>query len=103
MKTTTDSDIKELKELIIGLDKKLDRTQFDLEKKIDSIDKKIEVSGEKISGEIKALDIKIDSIDKRLDKVEISQKNQIWALIGILGTVVLVTVVRFVLSALPNS
>jgi SMC interacting uncharacterized protein involved in chromosome segregation len=103
LKTTTNSDIKELKDLIIGLDKKLDRTQFDLEKKIDSIDKKIEVLGEKISGEIKALDIKVDSIDRRLDKVEISQKNQIWALIGILGTVVLATVIRFVLSALPNS
>ena len=49
------------------------------------------------------LEEKVDSIDKRVEKVETSQKNQIWALIGILGTALVGTIIRFVITALPGS
>ncbi len=83
------TDIRELKELINS--------------RFEQLDKKIEVGFVEVKGEIKRLDERIngvetrldsvdkrlDSVDKRLERLETSQKNQIWALIGILGTALL--------------
>ena len=76
------TDIRELKELINS--------------RFEQLDKKIEVGFAEVKGEIKRLDERIngvetrlDSVDKRLERLETSQKNQIWALIGILGTALL--------------
>ncbi|MGH2416255.1 MAG: polyhydroxyalkanoate biosynthesis repressor PhaR, partial [Microcystaceae cyanobacterium] len=45
-----------------------------------ALDKKFDVY-------IAKTDEKLTAIDKRLERLETSQKNQIWALIGILGSV----------------
>ncbi len=67
---------------------------------------------------------KLEKIDERLTKIEVSQaklesdvstlkedvkelkgstKAQIWTLIGILGTAVIGTIIRFVITAYPGS
>ncbi len=84
MTVTIDQDLKEILALI--------------ERKLDNLQK--DVTDIKIS--VARLDERTENIDKRLDKVETSQKNQIWALIGILGTGVIAAVIRFVLSELPQ-
>ncbi len=102
--------------MTISIDQDLKDVLNKLDQRFDKVDQKLEALAkdvtdlkvgqvrleEKLSGEIKALDIKVDGIDKRLEKVETSQKNQIWALISILSTVVLAAVIRFVLSGLPQ-
>jgi septal ring factor EnvC (AmiA/AmiB activator) len=106
MTKVTETDLVQLKDLILGSEKKIEQSIQVLGQKIETLQKdvtdiKIELAD--IKGDLKALDAKVDSIDKRTEKVETSQKNQIWALIGILGTVVLATVVRFVFSGLSNN
>lgn len=76
MTTISDTDLKELKDLILGLDKRLD-----------SLDKNIEVQG-----------VKLDAINQRLDDLREQvnkQDNRFWglflalfiALLGIIGKV----------------
>lgn len=86
---------QDLKEILSKIKQDLKTIQKDV------TDIKVELGA--LKSNIQALDTKVDGIDKRLEKVEASQKNQIWALIGILGTVVLATVFRFLLSSLPNN
>lgn len=88
---------QDLKEVLNSINQKLDNLQKDV------TDIKIELAtfqGE-VKGDIKSLDEKVTTLDKRVEKIENSQKNQIWALIGILGTALLGTVGRFVLTAIP--
>lgn len=82
MTALTETDITELKELI--------NTRFE------QLYKKMEIGFIEIKGEIKRLDERINGIekllntmDKRLEKVETSQKNQIWTLIGVLTTTII--------------
>jgi hypothetical protein len=76
MTTISDTDLKELKDLILGLDKRLD-----------SLDKNIEVQG-----------VKLDAINQRLDDLREQvnkQDNRFWglflalfiALLGVIGKV----------------
>ncbi|MEB3310567.1 MAG: hemolysin XhlA family protein [Snowella sp.] len=44
---------------------------------------------------------KLDSLDKRVEKLEGSQSKQVWTLIAIVGTALVGTVIRFVLTSLP--
>ncbi len=46
---------------------------------------------------------KLDGLDKRVEKLEDSQSKQIWTLIGIVGTALVGTVIRFVITSLPSS
>ena len=49
----------------------------------DTTDLKIELT--EVKGDIKTLDSKFDDMNKRLEKVEGTQKNQIWTLITVLS------------------
>lgn len=84
---------------------------YSLEEILSRIEGKIDdlkADGAKLSEQIKNLEIAQARIEERLtavtkDVTEIkgSQKAQIWTLIGVLGTAVVGTVIRFVITALP--
>ncbi|MDJ0659400.1 MAG: hemolysin XhlA family protein [Crocosphaera sp.] len=81
--------LKELKQDIKGVNTKLDKQSEKLNT--------IEVN-------IATLTEKVDGMDKRVEKVEGTQKNQVWTLIGILATAILglgVAVTRFFFTTNP--
>jgi SMC interacting uncharacterized protein involved in chromosome segregation len=55
-----------------------------------------------VKGDIKALQGEVSIIKEDIRDIKGSQKAQIWSLIGILGTVALGAVVRFVIAAMPG-
>jgi tetrahydromethanopterin S-methyltransferase subunit G len=97
MSTTPIQITTDLSQVLDRLDQRLGR----IEKELTDFRTETRVATEEVKGDIKALDTKVDGIDRRLEKVETSQKNQIWALIGILATAVVATAIRFVITALP--
>ena len=86
---------QDLKELLGSINQKLDNLQKDvmdikivqarLEEKVDSLEKDIE-------------GVKADT-----KELKGSQKAQIWTLIGILGTALLGTVIRYIILPFPQS
>ena len=86
---------------------------YSLEEILSRIEGKIDdlkADGAKLSEQIKNLEISEARIEERLtavtkDVTEIkgSQKDQIWTLIGVMGTAVVGTVIRFVITALPGN
>lgn len=63
----------------------------------------IKVELAEVKGDIKALQVNINTLKEDFREMKGSQKAQIWALIGIMGTAVLGTVIRFVITAIPPS
>jgi predicted nucleic acid-binding Zn-ribbon protein len=47
------------------------------------------------------LEERMTAVEGEVKELKTSQRNQIWALIGILGTVALGAVIRFVITAMP--
>ena len=98
-----ESVLKEIKDSIKGVDRKLDTFQKDLDQKLDnlekSFDKKLDNLEKSFEQKLETLqknvtDVKIglatltekvDSMDNRLIKVEGTQSNQIWTLITLLS------------------
>lgn len=78
----------DLKEILIKIDQKLD--------KLDERIGRLEIGQAEMRTDLNTL--KEDSKD-----LKIAQRAQIWTLIGILGTAVIGTVIRYVLTALPQS
>lgn len=68
MTQATDTDIRELKDLIIGLDKK-----------IDGIDKKID----DLKSDFRVMDTRLVEVEKKIDK----QDSRLWAFVGVLFTI----------------
>jgi predicted nucleic acid-binding Zn-ribbon protein len=98
MSTITESELKELKDLILAFREDIKRLEIGQEgirediKKLENGQegirediKTLEIGQAEIKGDIKALSAKFDGMDKRLEKVETSQKNQIWSLIIVLS------------------
>ncbi len=95
MTQATDTDIRELKDLIQGLDRKidgLDKKTDGLDKKIDGLDKKIDlgfanvdIKLAEIKGDIKTLDTRVVAVENKLDK----QDTRLWAFGGIILTAAL--------------
>lgn len=109
MATTTDKDLKRLEDLIISGQKIIEHRFNEIDNRLttietrltmiengqaemkadvkmlqkDSTDLKIELT--EVKGNIKTLDSKFDDMNKRLEKVEGTQKNQIWTLITVLS------------------
>jgi tetrahydromethanopterin S-methyltransferase subunit G len=82
MTALTEADLRELKDLINNKFEQLDR-------KIETIDKKLDIYIATNDEKLNAINQRLDKMDKRLENLEISTRNQIWALIGILGTTLL--------------
>jgi septal ring factor EnvC (AmiA/AmiB activator) len=109
MTTITDNDLKRLEDLIINGQKIIEHRFNEIDNRLttietrltmiengqaemkadvkmlqkDSTDLKIELT--EVKGNIKVLDSKFDDMNKRLEKVEGTQKNQIWTLITVLS------------------
>jgi chromosome segregation ATPase len=56
-----------------------------------------------IKGDLKALQVEVNTLQGDLKEIKGSQKAQIWALITILATAVIGTVIRFVITVPPVS
>jgi hypothetical protein len=97
MSDITNQDIKDLKDLILALDRKFDQRfaevnlQFaEMDKKNElrfaEMDKKMEVGFTELKGEIKRIDQKFDGVDKRLIAEEGLSRNVFVALVvAVLG------------------
>ncbi len=79
----------------------------ELKQDIKDVNTKLDKQSEKLNTievNIATLNEKVDGMDKRLEKVEGTQKNQVWTLIGILATAILglgVAVARFFFTTNP--
>ena len=78
----------------------------DLTKVLEQINQKLD----KISDDIKDLSVdmatvktEVSAIKEDVKEIKGSQKAQIWTLIGLLGTAVVGTVIRFVITTIPNN
>ncbi|MFM6326122.1 MAG: hypothetical protein ACKPKE_10165 [Microcystis panniformis] len=86
---------QDLKEILGSINQKLDNLQKDvmdikivqvrLEEKVDSLEKDIE------------------GVKEDTKELKCSQKAQIWTLIGILGTALIGTVIRYIILPFPQS
>ena len=81
MTQATDTDIRELKDLIQGLDRKIDG----LDKKIDLGFANVDIKLAEIKGDIKTLDTRVVEVENKLDK----QDTRLWAFGGIILTAAL--------------
>ncbi len=74
------------------------------EQRFDRLDQKFEKIDERLNrlemGQAR-IEEKLDSVDKRVEKLEGSQSKQVWTLIAIVGTALIGTVIRFVLTSFP--
>ncbi|RPH90950.1 MAG: hypothetical protein EHM73_04935 [Chroococcales cyanobacterium metabat2.561] len=98
-----ESVLKEIKDSIKGVDRKLDNLEKRFEQKLDnlaksfdqkldnlakSFDQKLETLQKNVTDVkigLATLTEKVDSMDNRLIKVEVTQSNQIWTLITLLS------------------
>jgi hypothetical protein len=81
MAQATNKDIREIKDLILGLDKKIDEVKTEIR----GLDKKIDI-----------IDIRLVEVEKKIDK----QDTPLWAFGGIILAVCLGTIVK--LLAFPK-
>jgi septal ring factor EnvC (AmiA/AmiB activator) len=98
MTQATDTDIREIRDLLLGLDKK-----------IDSVDKKLDVHIAKTEEQFKSLDIQISDLKRNTDtkltdiKTKITdirlqlraQDNRLWTFVGALFVAVLGFLAKF--------
>ena len=80
--------------------------ETDLKEVLTEISKQLEKISDRLgrleTGQAR-IEEKLDSLDKRVEKLEGSQNKQISTLIGIVGTALVGTVIRFVITSLPAS
>lgn len=103
----------DLKEVLNRLDQRFDRFEQKLEKMEERFDRhlqKIDECFQKLDERLAGVETnqarmeeKLDNLDKRVERLEGSQNWQVWTLIGIIGTAIIGTVIRFVLLAWPQS
>ncbi|MCA2722915.1 MAG: hypothetical protein IM333_00225 [Microcystis sp. M048S1] len=114
MKTVADTDLQRLEDLIINGQKAIETRFTAIETRFTAIENSIvEIKADikEIKQDVKSLEIgqaklteRVEGMDNRLKIVEGSQKNQIWALMTILGgslitasVGLLIAILRFVL------
>ena len=89
----------DLSKVLEQINQKLDTVQ----KEVTDFRTETKVALESIKGDINVLKGEVGNIKEDIKEVKGSQKAQIWTLIGILGTAVVATVIRFVITAMPRS
>ena len=75
-----------------------------MEQKLDALQKdvtEIKIGQARLEERMTAVEGEVKDIKGEIKDLKASQRNQIWALIGILGTAVVGTVIRFVITAMP--
>ena len=88
----------DLSKILDRIDENLNDFRKETNKKLEKIDErltKIEVSQAKLESDVSTL-------KEDVKELKGSSKAQIWTLIGILGTAVIGTVIRFVITAYPG-
>lgn len=113
MTASTESDLRELKDLINArfneldkkfearfneLDNKINARFNELDKKIEVVDKKLDVYIAKTDEKLEAIKQSINKLDERVGRLEDTKEKQIWTLIMLLGGSLLTVALKFVLS-----
>ncbi len=102
MTASTESDLRELKDLINArfneLDKKFEARFNELDKKIEAVDRKLDVYMAKTDEKLEAIKQSINKLDERVGRLEDTKEKQIWTLIMLLGGSLLTVALKFVLS-----
>jgi len=111
MKTVADTDLQRLEDLIINGQKAIETRFTAIENSIVEIKAdigEIKADIKEIKQDVKSLEIgqaklteRVEGMDNRLKIVEGSQKNQIWALITILGGSLITASVGLLIAILP--
>jgi pyruvate kinase len=84
----TETEIKDIKDLMIGLDKKIDAVALQL----NAVDKKVD----DIRSDLRVVDTRLIEVEKKIEK----QDSCLWWFIGVILTASLATI--FKLLAFPN-
>ena len=93
----------DLKEILAKLDSRLDKFEANIEARFDKLEAKIEMAQKDITDlktSYTSIDSRIQKIEQDVTELKTTQKNQLWTIIGILGTAVLATVFRFVFEGI---
>lgn len=88
-----------LEEILARIEGKVDDLKKDVGGKLDGL--KSDVNDLKV-GQAR-IEERLTAVEKDITDLKGSQKAQIWTLIGVLGTAVVGTVIRFVITALPGN
>jgi hypothetical protein len=106
MARTTDTDTREIKDLITGLREEM-RSEFgsireEMRSEFGSIREEMRVGFAEIKGEIKGLDTRMVEVEKKIDKLD----TRLWAFAGIALTATLGTLLtifaRYLFSGNPS-
>ena len=98
MSVTIESDLKEILE---RFEQRFDK----LEQKLDKIDERLnrlEVGQARLEEKVEGIDREITGVKEDIQELKGSQKAQIWTLIGILGTALITSVIRYLITAFPT-
>jgi hypothetical protein len=101
MTQATDTDIREIRDLLLGLDKKIDG----VDKKIDGVDKKLDVYVAKTDEQLKGIETQISDLKVNIGDIKLqlrrnafgtkSQDNRLWTFVGALFLAVLGFLAKF--------
>ncbi len=75
---------------------------YSLEEVLGQINQKLEILNQ-IRVELAEVKTEVKGLKEDVKDIKGSQKAQIWTLIGILGTAVVGTVIRFVIAVIPSN
>jgi hypothetical protein len=102
MAQKTETDLRELKDLIQGLDQKIDRGFVEIDKKIAALDKKVDLGFNTLDGKIDKLDTRIGAVETKLTKLD----DRLWTFGGIALSVtlgsLLTVFIRYMFSDSPK-
>ena len=91
---------QDLKEYLTRFDQRFDRLEQKLEI-INNLLTNLEVGQARLEEKVDNLEKDIESVKEDTKELKGSQKAQIWTLIGILGTALLGTVIRYIIIPFP--
>jgi archaellum component FlaC len=88
MATKSETDFKELKDLINNQFQEINTRFQELDKRIEQLDKKVDLGFTEIKGEIKRIDVMVTDVSKKADSIESRINGQTNLFIGILSVLV---------------
>ncbi len=89
MSPVTDTDLREIRDLILNLDKKLDVFMARTDERLNAVDQRITTLDTSLNKRIDSLDT---SLNKRIDSLENranGQETRFWGLVALLATALL--------------
>jgi archaellum component FlaC len=106
MSTTPIQISTDLSKILERIDQRLERMEQDITVlKIGQtrLEEKLEIGQARLEEKVESLKTEIGNVKEDIKEIKGSQKAQIWTLIGILGSAVVATVIRFVITTLPSN